>query len=174
MKPPSEAMTPGPSPGSRPVTSNSCPPSTTEGRRFFVAKACVAELHELGRPDRQAHLMEMSEVAAAIFDAFSPRKTQLRSARQQCSSPALVADASARQRRPTSRSDLGRPGLPTRPMDRRNATREHGPPRPATPPPQGARRPKRRDRARLHLRPRRGLLRVDIHESRHQYREECL
>jgi diadenosine tetraphosphate (Ap4A) HIT family hydrolase len=44
------------------------------GATFFVAKACVAELHELGRPDRQAHLVEMSEVAAAVFDAFSPRK----------------------------------------------------------------------------------------------------
>jgi diadenosine tetraphosphate (Ap4A) HIT family hydrolase len=44
------------------------------GATFFVAKACVAELHELSRAERQAHLMEMSEVAAAVFDAFVPRK----------------------------------------------------------------------------------------------------
>jgi diadenosine tetraphosphate (Ap4A) HIT family hydrolase len=44
------------------------------GATFFVAKACVAELHELSRAERRAHLMEMSEVAAAVFDAFVPRK----------------------------------------------------------------------------------------------------
>ncbi len=44
------------------------------GATFFIAKACVSELHELGRAERQAHLMEMSEVAAAVFDAFGPRK----------------------------------------------------------------------------------------------------
>jgi len=44
------------------------------GASFFVAKACVSELHELSGPDRQFHLIEMSEVAAAVFTAFAPRK----------------------------------------------------------------------------------------------------
>ena len=44
------------------------------GATFFVAKACVRELHELSRPDRESHLMEMSDVAAAVFTAFAPRK----------------------------------------------------------------------------------------------------
>lgn len=44
------------------------------GATFFVAKACVRELHELSTPDRQSHLMEMSEVAEAVFHAFAPRK----------------------------------------------------------------------------------------------------
>lgn len=44
------------------------------GATFFVAKACVRELHELSRPDRRSHLMEMSEVAAAVFTAFAPEK----------------------------------------------------------------------------------------------------
>jgi diadenosine tetraphosphate (Ap4A) HIT family hydrolase len=34
----------------------------------------VIELHELSGPDRQSHLIEMSEVAAAVFTAFAPRK----------------------------------------------------------------------------------------------------
>ena len=44
------------------------------GATFFVATSCVAELHELARPIRAAHLMEMSDVAQAMFQAFSPRK----------------------------------------------------------------------------------------------------
>jgi len=44
------------------------------GATFFLAKHCVAELHELDQPSRQHHLAEMAEVAAAVFDAFSPRK----------------------------------------------------------------------------------------------------
>jgi diadenosine tetraphosphate (Ap4A) HIT family hydrolase len=44
------------------------------GATFFVAKTCVSELHELSVPERQSHLMEMSEVAAAVFTAFAPRK----------------------------------------------------------------------------------------------------
>jgi diadenosine tetraphosphate (Ap4A) HIT family hydrolase len=44
------------------------------GATFFTAKACVPELHDLARPDRSAHLLEMSEVAAAVFDAVAPRK----------------------------------------------------------------------------------------------------
>ena len=34
----------------------------------------MAELHELDQPFRQLHLAEMAEVAAAVFDAFRPRK----------------------------------------------------------------------------------------------------
>jgi diadenosine tetraphosphate (Ap4A) HIT family hydrolase len=44
------------------------------GATFFVAKACVAELHELGRAGRDAHLAEMGEVAEALCRAFGPRK----------------------------------------------------------------------------------------------------
>src|SRR2546430_2477072 len=44
------------------------------GAAFFVAKRCVSELHELSGADRQSHLMEMSEVAAAVFTAFAPQK----------------------------------------------------------------------------------------------------
>jgi diadenosine tetraphosphate (Ap4A) HIT family hydrolase len=44
------------------------------GATFFVAKACVRELHELSGADRQSHLMEMSEVAAAVFMTFEPQK----------------------------------------------------------------------------------------------------
>lgn len=44
------------------------------GATFFVARACVVELHELSRPDRTAHLVEMGEVAEAVCRAFGPRK----------------------------------------------------------------------------------------------------
>jgi diadenosine tetraphosphate (Ap4A) HIT family hydrolase len=44
------------------------------GASFFVAKACVTELHELGRDGRDAHLAEMGEVAEALYQAFGPRK----------------------------------------------------------------------------------------------------
>jgi diadenosine tetraphosphate (Ap4A) HIT family hydrolase len=44
------------------------------GATFFVAKACVKELHQLSRATRQVHLVEMSEVGAAVFEAFAPRK----------------------------------------------------------------------------------------------------
>lgn len=42
-----------------------------EGAAFHVAKACVAELHELEPAQRHVHLMEMSVVAAAVFGAFA-------------------------------------------------------------------------------------------------------
>ncbi len=45
-----------------------------EGSAFFLAKACVHEVFELGPAVRPTHLNEMTEVAGAIFDAFSPRK----------------------------------------------------------------------------------------------------
>jgi diadenosine tetraphosphate (Ap4A) HIT family hydrolase len=44
------------------------------GYTFFVAKACVAELHELERTVRTVHLAEMAEVAHAVFEAFAPAK----------------------------------------------------------------------------------------------------
>lgn len=45
-----------------------------EGATFYVAKSCVAELHELGPHERSVHLMEMAGVAAAVFDEFGARK----------------------------------------------------------------------------------------------------
>lgn len=44
------------------------------GAVFFVAKRCVAELHQLPRAERDQHLVEMAEVAHAVFAAVSPRK----------------------------------------------------------------------------------------------------
>jgi diadenosine tetraphosphate (Ap4A) HIT family hydrolase len=44
------------------------------GSTFYVARRCVAELHELPTDERQAHLMEMAEVAAAIEHEFNARK----------------------------------------------------------------------------------------------------
>ena len=44
------------------------------GLTFFVADRCVAELHELPRDERDVHLAEMADVAAAVFRAFGPRK----------------------------------------------------------------------------------------------------
>jgi diadenosine tetraphosphate (Ap4A) HIT family hydrolase len=44
------------------------------GLTFFVAERCVAELHELPRDERDVHLAEMADVAAAVFRAFRPRK----------------------------------------------------------------------------------------------------
>jgi diadenosine tetraphosphate (Ap4A) HIT family hydrolase len=45
-----------------------------EGATFFIAKRCVAELHELDAGERRDHLMEMAAVAAAVFEAFDVRK----------------------------------------------------------------------------------------------------
>jgi len=58
----------GPVPGLR-VGLNRC--QYYEGAAFYVAKACVAELHELEPAHRLLHLMEISVVAAAVFDAFA-------------------------------------------------------------------------------------------------------
>jgi len=44
------------------------------GSTFFVAKDCLAELHDLDRPTRLLHLDEMAEVAAAVWGVFAPRK----------------------------------------------------------------------------------------------------
>jgi diadenosine tetraphosphate (Ap4A) HIT family hydrolase len=44
------------------------------GQAYFTAKRCVAELHELPPEERAVHLVEMSEVAAAIFHGFGARK----------------------------------------------------------------------------------------------------
>ena len=44
------------------------------GYTVFVAKRCVAELHELPAGERDAFLHEMAEVAQAVFEAFEPRK----------------------------------------------------------------------------------------------------
>jgi len=45
-----------------------------EGYTVFVAKRCVAELHELPDSERDEFLHEMALVAEAVFDAFQPRK----------------------------------------------------------------------------------------------------
>jgi diadenosine tetraphosphate (Ap4A) HIT family hydrolase len=44
------------------------------GMTYFIAERCVAELHELPRDERDAHLAEMADVAAALWRAVSPRK----------------------------------------------------------------------------------------------------
>ncbi len=44
------------------------------GSTFYVARRCVAELHELPADERQAHLMEMADVAAAVHYEFDARK----------------------------------------------------------------------------------------------------
>jgi diadenosine tetraphosphate (Ap4A) HIT family hydrolase len=44
------------------------------GMAYFIAERCVAELHELPRSERDAHLAEMADVAAALWRAFEPRK----------------------------------------------------------------------------------------------------
>lgn len=44
------------------------------GSVFFVARHCVAELHELKGVDRQLHLAQMVEVAAAVQHEFDARK----------------------------------------------------------------------------------------------------
>lgn len=45
-----------------------------QGAAFFVARRCVAELHELTDKERAAFLEEMTVVARAVHTAFSPRK----------------------------------------------------------------------------------------------------
>ena len=45
-----------------------------EGLTFFVSRWCVAELFDLEGGTRAAHLVEMSEVAAAVHDAFDAQK----------------------------------------------------------------------------------------------------
>lgn len=44
------------------------------GSVFYVARRCVAELHDLPGDERQAHLLEMVEVAAAVQREFGARK----------------------------------------------------------------------------------------------------
>ena len=44
------------------------------GATFFASHSCVAELHDLNQSTRQAYLDEMAKVAAALMDAFEPRK----------------------------------------------------------------------------------------------------
>jgi diadenosine tetraphosphate (Ap4A) HIT family hydrolase len=44
------------------------------GATFFIARQCVAELHELDADERQRHLMEMAAVAAAVQRAVDAPK----------------------------------------------------------------------------------------------------
>lgn len=45
-----------------------------EGYTVFIAKRCVAELHELPDDERDQFLHEMAVVAEAVFETFEPRK----------------------------------------------------------------------------------------------------
>jgi diadenosine tetraphosphate (Ap4A) HIT family hydrolase len=45
-----------------------------EGATLFVATQCVRELHDLPTDGRAAHLLEMSEVAAAVHHGFGADK----------------------------------------------------------------------------------------------------
>ena len=44
------------------------------GYTIFLAKTCVAELHDLAPDPRRRFLEEMALVAEAVFRAFAPRK----------------------------------------------------------------------------------------------------
>jgi diadenosine tetraphosphate (Ap4A) HIT family hydrolase len=50
------------------------PTQTYRGATFFASRVCVSELHLLPRAQRTEHLLEMAEVAEAVFRAFTPRK----------------------------------------------------------------------------------------------------
>ena len=44
------------------------------GSVFFVARECVAELHELDAAERHVHLAEMVDVAAAVSESSTPAR----------------------------------------------------------------------------------------------------
>jgi diadenosine tetraphosphate (Ap4A) HIT family hydrolase len=44
------------------------------GATFFAAKWCARELHDIPSAERQAHLLEMTGVAEAVFNASGARK----------------------------------------------------------------------------------------------------
>jgi diadenosine tetraphosphate (Ap4A) HIT family hydrolase len=50
-----------------------------KGSVFFVARHCVREVFDLDEHLRDRHLAEMSEVAAAVNEAFHPRKLNIES-----------------------------------------------------------------------------------------------
>jgi diadenosine tetraphosphate (Ap4A) HIT family hydrolase len=50
-----------------------------KGSVFFAAKRCVREVFDLDEGTRGLHLAEMSEVPAAVHQAFRPRKMNLES-----------------------------------------------------------------------------------------------
>ena len=50
-----------------------------KGSLFYAAKLCVREVFDLDAHGRDLHLAEMSEVAAAANDVFSPRKLNVES-----------------------------------------------------------------------------------------------
>jgi diadenosine tetraphosphate (Ap4A) HIT family hydrolase len=47
------------------------------GATFFASATCVREVYDLPRPVRQAHLLEMADVAGALAAAFEPRKMNI-------------------------------------------------------------------------------------------------
>ncbi|MGP0032901.1 MAG: HIT family protein [Acidimicrobiales bacterium] len=49
------------------------------GSVFFVARQCVREVFDLDDSARGLHLAEMTEVAAAVNEAFQPRKLNIES-----------------------------------------------------------------------------------------------
>lgn len=49
------------------------------GSVFFVARQCVREVFDLDDSLRHRHLAEMAEVAAAVKEAFEPRKLNIES-----------------------------------------------------------------------------------------------
>ena len=49
------------------------------GSVFFVARQCVREVFDLDDDIRGFHLAEMAEVAAAVNEAFQPRKVNIES-----------------------------------------------------------------------------------------------
>jgi diadenosine tetraphosphate (Ap4A) HIT family hydrolase len=49
------------------------------GSLFFVARDCVREVFDLDAASRSLHLTEMAEVAAAVNEAFRPRKLNIES-----------------------------------------------------------------------------------------------
>jgi len=49
------------------------------GASYFLAKSCVREVFDLDPAERALHLHEMAELAAALNDAFGPRKLNIES-----------------------------------------------------------------------------------------------
>ena len=62
------------------------------GAMFYVARRCIAELHELSAAERQVHLMEMADVAAAVHHEFGARKMNYEALGNTVAALALVAD----------------------------------------------------------------------------------
>jgi diadenosine tetraphosphate (Ap4A) HIT family hydrolase len=114
------------------------------GMTYFIAERCVAELHELPRQERDAHLAEMADVAAAIWRAFGPRKLNYEALGNTV--PHLhwwLVPRHGDDPRPR-RADLGGPRLPAGAVDRglrAGRSRARAPPGRAAGRPPGGGRP---------------------------------